>query len=392
MKNILLLICFVALANLTNAQGIEFFKGEWQAALEQARAQDKLIFVDAYAVWCGPCKRMSANVFPDEQVGVFYNRNFISLKIDMEAEGYDDFRRAYPVSAYPTLFYIDADGKVVSQVKGAMDVAAFISAGEKALALLEPAADYAEQYANGDRSPELVYKYVRSLIRNKESHLKVSNDYLRSQSDLNTPENLQFLLLAATDADSRIFTLMTERRADIVRLHSEDIFLSQVQTACDATAAKAIEFSTPELLTEAQAKMAAHHPAQAAKFEYTTNMRYALAHRDTKMYAAAARAYAKEVIPADAAKLNTFALQTANAFKDNPKEVLEAAEYAATEATKHGSDNYQNFYTLATIQRNMGKIKPALAAARKALTLATEQAPNAVNMIKAMIDKMEGEA
>lgn len=63
-----------------SAQGIDFFKGEWEAALEQARNQDKLIFVDAYATWCGPCKRMAADVFPDPQVGAFYNRNLFLLK------------------------------------------------------------------------------------------------------------------------------------------------------------------------------------------------------------------------------------------------------------------------------------------------------------------------
>ena len=57
--------------------GIEFFKGTWEEALAEAKAQDKIIFMDAYAVWCGPCKRMAATVFTDKKVGKFYNENFI---------------------------------------------------------------------------------------------------------------------------------------------------------------------------------------------------------------------------------------------------------------------------------------------------------------------------
>ena len=67
MKNNLLLLLALCLSlQLATAQGIDFFKGDWEAALAQAQSQDKLIFVDAYATWCGPCKRMAAEVFPDE--------------------------------------------------------------------------------------------------------------------------------------------------------------------------------------------------------------------------------------------------------------------------------------------------------------------------------------
>ena len=84
------------------AQGIEFFHGTWQEAVEEAKKQDKILFVDGFTVWCGPCKRMSANVFPNDKVGEFYNKNFINVKVDMES-GDQDFRRKYPATAYPTL-------------------------------------------------------------------------------------------------------------------------------------------------------------------------------------------------------------------------------------------------------------------------------------------------
>ena len=388
MKNILLLSCCLSLSMAISAQGIDFFKGEWEAALEQARTQDKLIFVDAYATWCGPCKRMAADVFPDPQVGPFYNPNFISLKIDMEAPENAAFRARYPVAAFPTLYYIRPDGEVVQSVKGAQNVEQFISTGEKALALSEPTGDYAEQYADGDRSPELVYKYVRSLIRNGESHLKVANDYLRSQADLNSPENLQFIMLAATEADSRIFTLMTEHKKEIVAANSEDLYYSQVFSACQATASKAIEYSSTDLLQEAWNKIEQFYPEKAEQFKYDTEMAYALAHRDGKTFAKAARGYAKDIIPGDATKLNEFALRIANDF-ENDKGVLEVAQYAATEAIKYNSDTFRHYYTLAIVQNKMGNTKQALAAARKALELAEADTPNAVRMLTGFIETLE---
>lgn len=388
MKHILLLCLSFSLALSSSAQGIDFFKGEWSAALEQARAQDKLIFVDAYAVWCGPCKRMSSDVFPDEQVGAFYNRNFISLKIDMEAPENAEFRAKYPVAAFPTLFYINAEGEVVQSVKGAMDATKFINTGKAALALAEPSDDYAAAYEEGNREPELVYKYVRSLIRNNESHLRVSNDYLRSQTDLKSAENLSFILLAATEADSRIFEMMIEHKDEIIQLNSEDLFYSQVYAACEATAQKAIEYSSPELLEDACDKMDKHHPVQSDKFRYQHQMNYAVAHRDAKTYADAARSYAKDVIAGDATLLNDFALQLANAF-DNDKRVLDVAKYAITESIKVNSDTFRPYYSLAIIEKKMGNNKGAKAAALKARVLAEEGAPNAVKMINGFLEGLE---
>ena len=65
-------------------KGIQFFKGTWNELLAEAKKQNKLIFVDVYTTWCRPCKVLDKDVFPNEKVGEFYNKNFINYKIDAE--------------------------------------------------------------------------------------------------------------------------------------------------------------------------------------------------------------------------------------------------------------------------------------------------------------------
>ncbi|HCE85197.1 MAG TPA: hypothetical protein DEO99_03495, partial [Bacteroidetes bacterium] len=85
MRIVSFLLTFFVCASLTS-QGISFFEGSFDAAKELAAKEGKLIFMDSYAKWCGPCKRMARDVFTVEEVGDFFNANFVNLKMDMETE------------------------------------------------------------------------------------------------------------------------------------------------------------------------------------------------------------------------------------------------------------------------------------------------------------------
>ena len=53
------------------AQGIQFREGNWKEILEIAKKENKLVFVDNYTSWCGPCKKMVSEIFPLKEVGDF---------------------------------------------------------------------------------------------------------------------------------------------------------------------------------------------------------------------------------------------------------------------------------------------------------------------------------
>ena len=70
--------------SIEEEKGIQFFKGTWNELLAEAKKQNKPIFMDVYTTWCRPCKVLDKDVFPNEKVGGFYNKNFINYKIDAE--------------------------------------------------------------------------------------------------------------------------------------------------------------------------------------------------------------------------------------------------------------------------------------------------------------------
>lgn len=98
----------------TEVEGIQFFSGTWEEALKEAKKENKLIFLDAYAAWCGPCKALSKYVFTNSVVGTYFNENFISFKMDMEKHSNGPrLASKYNLKAYPSLFFINGNEKLI---------------------------------------------------------------------------------------------------------------------------------------------------------------------------------------------------------------------------------------------------------------------------------------
>ncbi|MEM7103622.1 MAG: thioredoxin family protein [Bacteroidota bacterium] len=128
-------ILFLLFSYTVSAQsgGIDFFKGTMEEAMTKAKEENKILFVDAYTVWCGPCKWMSRNVFNHPRVGYLYNKHFVNVKLDMETPEGSTFAIIHQVNAYPTLVFIDGDGKEYHRVLGAQPVDRFLAAGRQVI-------------------------------------------------------------------------------------------------------------------------------------------------------------------------------------------------------------------------------------------------------------------
>lgn len=129
-------ILFLGSVSLSNAQGISFEHNKsWNDIVQKAKAENKLIFMDAYTVWCGPCKALQARVFPNKELGEYFNGNFVNAKIDMERGEGPTLAYKFKVRAYPTLFFIDPNTQqVVVQALGFRQAEDLLSIGKQAAA------------------------------------------------------------------------------------------------------------------------------------------------------------------------------------------------------------------------------------------------------------------
>lgn len=120
--------------NAKPATHINFIEDAFDEALRQGAKQNKYIFVDAYATWCGPCKMLKARTFTDSQAAAFFNSNFVNVSVDMEKGQGPQLARKWGLRVYPTLIIFDPKGNAVLGAEGFISANDLIRFGKQALA------------------------------------------------------------------------------------------------------------------------------------------------------------------------------------------------------------------------------------------------------------------
>ena len=163
MKRFVLLVLILITGLTVFSQGIEFQKERYAEVLEMAKKQNKLVFIDIYTSWCGPCKHMADNVFPQAKVGEYYNAHFLNLQLDAEkSEDGKMVAKTFGVSAYPTFLFVNGDGELVYRFLGGKTVDMFVKEGEKAVdafAARPELKKYTKKYEEGNRDKEFLNQY-----------------------------------------------------------------------------------------------------------------------------------------------------------------------------------------------------------------------------------------
>lgn len=139
MKRIFTLILLVFSISALQAQEIQWMS--MNEALAAQKKQPKKIFMDAYTLWCGPCKMLDKNTFTNPDVIDYINKNFYPVKFNAEGNeevtyknkkfsnpGFDEnrkgrnstheFTRALKVTGYPSLVFFDEEANLIGPIPG----------------------------------------------------------------------------------------------------------------------------------------------------------------------------------------------------------------------------------------------------------------------------------
>lgn len=238
--------CFGATDSLSN--GIHFEKGlSWKQIVAKAKLEKKYIFVDCYASWCVPCKKMDKEIYPTKEVGDYFNARFISVKVQMDTAANDDaqtrafyadaqnIRIAYKIAFYPTLLFFNSDGNLLSKGIGLMDTAALVKYAEDAT---NPQKDYYKllnAYNKGRRDFDQMAYLARTadgLLGDHEEAGQIAAEYMRLLKKENrfTEENIKFFSQFTKKSNESGFTFFLNNATKINKMmKDEDYSQSMVQ-------------------------------------------------------------------------------------------------------------------------------------------------------------------
>ncbi|MEL6672955.1 MAG: thioredoxin fold domain-containing protein [Bacteroidota bacterium] len=372
------------------AAGISFFKGNWAEVLQTAKVERKLIFVDAYTVWCGPCKAMNRNTFPNDKVGTFFNKNFVNYKLDMEKGEGLEFARKYQVAAYPTLLFINPDGEVVHKILGYQAPNELLREGTKAN---DPARNprlVAAEYKAGSKEPLILYYQAYHLQKKGKDFKQVAGEYFATQSNKNllSEQSWKAIQQFTFDLDSREYQYLLKKQKKYIARYGLQPTIDKIYAVMkQGTIAAGLRNRPADF--EAVKALARKRIKDKGMTANRLHMTFAETTKDWDTYLERARYHFDNYVISRPKDLDRAA-SIAQKYSKDPKVWEEALAWSRQSVALENGD-YNNA-TYARLALQLGRFEEARRYAHKALQITTlnNDDPRALERLLKEIRQAEG--
>lgn len=352
-------ICSFLAIHYSIADGIDFIHDKkFSEILEMAKSQNKLIFIDCYTSWCGPCKRLAASVFPDPSVGEYFNSNFLNAKFDMEkdADG-PSIAAKYGIRAYPTLLWIDGDGTVKHKLVGGTDVPGLIAQGKKAG---DPTPGILngmrEQYKNGNRDVSFLSDFLNTLNSSDEKYEEVFKEYLNklAPNDFTDKKHAQTIFNLTKDLKSPGLPYLMKNKEYYLNLVTADIFNKRINQIADKAVSEAPKANDAGLFDGALDLIKTNKAADHAEKTLKLSLDYYARMNDWINYDKNASAYIKKYASKNAKEMNDIAWTYFLNVNDEVQ-LQKATKWAYSALTTDNKYTYNLTYAYLLYKQNIYK-------------------------------------
>lgn len=227
MKKIISGISIVCSIVISAQETIQFQELPFKEIIAKAKKEKKLVFIDAYASWCGPCKMMEKNVFPQKSVREYFNTNFINARFDMEKGEGRDLASKFGVRSYPTYLFLNGEGELVSRNTGYMEESMFVAMAQDINSQGNKKGSLKERFANGEKDPEFLVNIMKlNSDTDYEFAKKASERYFENKkaSDPLSKEEIGYMLFFLKSAEDANYKAFTSRKAEIIKYLPEETY------------------------------------------------------------------------------------------------------------------------------------------------------------------------
>lgn len=389
MKKISLLLILIISQQAFSQQSIKFEESSFASILAKAKAEKKLVFMDAYASWCGPCKLMEKNVFTDKNVADFYNKNFVNARIDMEKGEGRDIAMKYGVRSYPTFLFLNGEGEIVGKELGYIQSKEFLELGQKNNNPQLVNTNLKEEFQKGKLDQQGLLNFI-SLYATKDPILakQASEKYFANKKDKTfSSEEINALLNFTQSVDDANYKVFVANKAAITELLPEknytqfNNYLKLMKIVSQATDQKTKTIDDAKILKEGEGLFPKEELVKSLNL-YKLN--YYSANENFPAYEKTALEYYKN--PDDFNSMELLAAASTISEKSMDVKSLQAASRWA-EKVVMSQENYDSTSILATLYDKLGKKEEAKMFAGMAANFAKEENKDAAKMIEILNKK-----
>ncbi len=358
------------------SQGITFEHGTFEEALSKAKAENKMLFMDCYTSWCGPCKMLQSGPFQDPGVGEFFNENFISFKIDCEKGEGPGICSKYSVTAYPSLFFINGDGKVVQKSMGYRPAEGLINEAKRAMGGSTTVLnEYKTKYQNGERNEDVLRGLVMNLAKNGDPYDIYWKEYLATQKSENllNDANAKLIFELTNSMNSPSFSYFIDFKNYFIEKYTKDSYERRFESIVGKTVREAVLKKDNAMFSSAMTIVKSNKMSRGQEIINKQSLFYYSNVKDMVNYDKVAMAYLKKtkiVAPNEFTEImNNYIAQV-----ENPSLLNKAV--AACKKSIAKENKYYNNIALASLYYKLKNQADAIAIAQYALELGKKEGVN----------------
>lgn len=217
------LLCAFSAGYAQNKE-IKFDHSSFKELKAKAKKESKLIFIDAYTSWCGPCKWLAQNVFTNDTVADYFNSKFINAKMDMEKGEGPEIAKQYSVGCYPSSLFIDGDGKLIHRFSGALKPEQFLQKAEEAFDKEKRFSALSDKYESKKFESVFLIDYMGALYSSCMKIDEIVKEYFATQkeADLMNRNNWRAIYNYCNDFNSKEFNYLLVHIDEFKKLYTND--------------------------------------------------------------------------------------------------------------------------------------------------------------------------
>lgn len=230
------------------SKGINFEKElTWEQVISKAKAERKNIFMDCYTTWCAPCKRMDIEVYTNDSVSTFMNKNFISVKVQMDKTPHDieavkrfyplidQINKEYRIVSFPSYLFFSSEGQIIHRAGGFMSPHEFVNMAQTSLDPKEQYYVLLSQYRTGNKD-YVVMPYLINMawqLNDRPLLNQLKSDYFKYLDSLEidqlySKDVLEFLGSNVQTTRSKYFKIFYLNGNKVNKVVGDDCFARRI--------------------------------------------------------------------------------------------------------------------------------------------------------------------